>query len=197
VLAAAHAKRVRADYSTLARFVRDFLEAQLKGRVIAAQHLATRHRDAPLGAAPHVEFVAKGAGPPPAPPLAAFAGARLPTPRELRPLLARDGATALAALLRRLHAAAGPAGAATIYHPILGFALVYELGEQGKADDARTLGRVWADFVPEFLGEFLAIGGFYGGRGNRDFARSCFERLLLLDPENAEAKRSLAALGRN
>jgi hypothetical protein len=166
-----------------------FLDATLERDTTARDLLASAHRDAPLGPGPHVEFAAAGAtAPAPWEP-----GSTVPpTPRQFRPLLAALGGTETAALLEFFHPSHP---AAPIFHPVFAFALIYELSVERKDDDARALGAVWRRLVPDLVDTFVALGDHYSRDGQRgEYAARCYSSLLLFDPDNAAARRKLAAL---
>lgn len=184
--AQAHAGAVRQGYEALCVYVLRFLEAELKGDKPAQEYVATQYRDTPLGGTmPHVEYLAPGVSGPPA----YQEGDRaLPTPRQLRPFLREHGVEKTTALLKRVRQenAASP-----LLHPVFAFALVSELLDQGKNQEARAFCQFFQEGQVSVVAMLLSMGDLYSRLGAKDSAASSFRKVLTLDPTNASAAEKL------
>jgi hypothetical protein len=177
---------VKSAYEALCTYVLHFLDAELKGDAAGKKFVATQYRDTPLaGAAPHVEYVPPGdTGAEPY----AENSAQPPTPRQVRDFLRKHGSAETVALFRRFQK---DAPAQPIYHPIFGWALVSDLLDQGKTQDAVGFRDYYRESGPEFGGMFLEWGQIFLRGGRKELARDFFKKVLLLDPSNREAADKL------
>jgi hypothetical protein len=185
----AHAAAVRQDYEALCVYVLRFLEAELKADKRAQDYLATEYRQTPLGGSPpHVEYAPVGVtGAPPY----REGDPHSPTPRQLRPFLREHGVQKTIALLKRVRK---EDPGSPLFHPVFAFALVYELLDRGKNRDGIALHGFYREAGHDTVKMFASHGDSYSRRGGRDFAASCFRKVLILDPGNADAAKKLADL---
>jgi hypothetical protein len=179
---------VRRDYDELARFVRLFLDAKLKGEGDGLARAVARFADTALGGEePHVELVARGASAPP--PFDPARGAI--TPRQLRPFLAEQGAEETLGLLELY---AEEETRAPVLDVTFGFSLLHDLLAEGRADEARTLAPLYARVAPELVEYYRWMGDNYTDAEKRPFVRRCLEAALLLAPGDAKLRAALEAL---
>jgi pimeloyl-ACP methyl ester carboxylesterase len=173
---------VKSAYESLCIYILHFLDAELKGDAAGKKFVATQYRDTPLaGAAPHVEYVPPGVtGAEPY----AEDGSLPPTPRQVRDFLRKHGSAKTVALFRRFQK---ETPTQPIYHSIFGWALVSDLLNQGKTQDAIVLRDYYRESGPDFGRMFLEWGQLFQGWGRNESARDFFKKVLLLDPSNREA----------
>jgi hypothetical protein len=185
----AHAAAVRQGYEALCVYVLRFLEAKLKADKRARDYLATQYHQTPLGgSAPHVDYVPEGvAGAPPY----RVGDPGSPTPRQLRPFLRELGVQKTIALLKRVRK---DDPTSPLLHPVFAFALVDELLDRGKNQDGIALCGFYREAGHDVVKMLARHGDLYSRRGARDFAASCFRKVLVLDPGNADAAKKLADL---
>jgi len=167
----------RAGYTRLCRTIRRFLDEYLKDSPSAEPAF-------------DVERMAVGRG---APRPRRDDAVGPPTPREVRPFLAQHGRDATIALLRETHAKQPDP---PVFHHIFAASLIYELHATGRDEDAKALGAVFRELVDDLIGTFAAQGDFFAKLGSNEYARGCFESILLLDPEDARAKKMVEELAR-
>lgn len=176
-------------FKAICEYVLTFLDAHLKKQPQAIASLEKSHRDARPGAEPFAEHVPVGTSVAEA---YSLASSEPPSPRQLRRFLAEHGLDSTLALLDRFWSKDAPA---PIYDGIYGFAWVYELFEQGETAAAKALSKRYDQFIEGGLKPTFSIYCNLGHRvGHRDFARACFERFLVIAPENADARQKLASL---
>ncbi|HEX5272434.1 MAG TPA: tetratricopeptide repeat protein, partial [Gemmataceae bacterium] len=173
---------VSAAYEALCDYILHFFDAELKGDAAGKKLLATQYRDTPLGGAePHVEYVPPGTtGPEPY----REGGRRPPSPRQLRYFLHEHGRDKTLAVLRRFRKEAP--GQPT-EHPVFGLALVGELLDQGKTDDAVAFRDYYRESGFDCGKMLLEWGKAYLRQGRTALARDYFKKALVLDPSNGEA----------
>lgn len=188
---AARVKAVRTGYEALCVFVLRFLDAQLKRDAASNEFLAKQYRDTKVGGAmPHVEFAPVGES---AARLYEETASEPPTPRQLHRYLQEHGGQKTIAVLNRFRKEEPEH---PIYKPIFGFALVFELLDQGKTKDATALrdyfrqGQDGVD-IAKMLYDF---GNHYKQVSGTDFAASCFRKVLQLQPDDARAANALKEL---
>ena len=177
---------VKSAYESLCIYILHFLDAELKGDAAGKKFVATQYRDTPLaGAAPHVEYVPPGVtGAEPY----AENSSQPPTPRQVREFLRKHGSAKTLALFRRFQK---DSATQSIYHQFFGWALVSELLDQGKTQDAIVFRDYYRESGPEFGGMFLEWGQIFLRGGRKELARDFFKKVLLLDPSNREAADKL------
>jgi predicted dienelactone hydrolase len=173
---------VKSAYEFLCDYVLHFLDAELKGDAAGKEFVTTRYRDTPLtGAAPHVEYVPPGVtGAEPY----AENSSQPPTPRQVRDFLRKHGSAKTVALFRQFQK---EAPTQPIYHQIFGWALVGDLLDQGKTQDAIAVRDYYHEFGVDFSERFLEWGQIFLRMGRKELATDCFKKVLLLDPSNREA----------
>lgn len=180
---------LRQSYTALCRYILGFLNAYLKSDQTARERLKSEYTTTKLGGSePHVEIALPGvAGPPPY----QDGEARLPTPRQLRPYLRKEGVEKTVALLRRVHEE-------TPTHPVLHnvffLALIYELLNEGKTQDAIAITAFADEIHPNFKRIFGTMGDFYVRTKRLELATDYYKKALLLDPANTEIARKLREL---
>lgn len=171
---------VRQRYTGLCETVLQFLDAKLKGSLVPLSNPS-----------PHfsIEAVAAGVtGPAPY-----VLSQEPPTPRQLRELVDRNMAKAIEAILQfgKSHPKA------PIYDGQLAFAVVDHCLERGDVKSARQFAAVLKKVKgQEIVGAriYLAWGRIYTSNGFKSEAVHSFEKALMLDPANKEAKDGLAKL---
>ena len=151
---------VKSAYESLCVYVLRFLDAELKGDAAGKEFLATQYRDTPLaGAAPHVEYVPPGVtGAEPY----AENSSQPPTPRQLRDFLRKHGSAKTVALFRRFRK---DSPTQPIYHQVFGWALVGDLLDQGKTQDAIAFRDYYREFGVDFGEMFLEWGQIFTAHG--------------------------------
>jgi hypothetical protein len=181
---------VKSAYESLCTYIFHFLDAELKGDAAGKKFVATQYRDTPLaGAAPHVEYVPPGVtGAEPY----AENSSQPPTPRQVREFLRKHGSAKTLALFRRFQK---DSATQSIYHQFFGWALVSELLDQGKTQDAIVFRDYYREFGPDFGKMFLEWGRLFLGWERKELARDFFKKALLLDRSNREAADGLKKVG--
>lgn len=177
----AHAHRLAGAYRMLCAGVVAFLEAELRDDPDARAALARLEGNPVGGAAPRLERMPRGARAPP--PWDESLG-RAPTPRQLRYVLNERGAAATRALLERYltHDGANP-----IYtEGWFAYALLFELVQRGRPDDARELYAFYRDLHPDLMSTVAAQVEAFTRFGYPDYARAALETGRVLEPERAE-----------
>jgi hypothetical protein len=181
---------VRSGYESLCVYILGFMDAELKGDAAAKQFLAARYRDTPLaGAAPHVEYVPPGTTDPEP---YGEKSSQPPTPRQLRYFLRKQGSDKVIAVMRRFQ---DDSPRQPIYHPVFGLALVAELLDQGKPRDAVAFSDYYRASGIDCGKMLLDWGKTYLRLGRKGLAVDYFNKVLLLDPSNAEAAEKLKEAG--
>jgi hypothetical protein len=180
---------VKSAYESLCIYILHFLDAELKGDAAGKKFVATQYRDTPLaGAAPHVEYLPPGVtGAEPY----AENSSQPPTPRQVRDFLRKHGSIKTVALFRRFQK---DSPTQPIYHRIFGWALVSDLLDQGRPQDAIVFRDYYRESGPDFGGMFLEWGQIYQRIGRKELARDFFRKALLLDPSHREAADGLKKL---
>jgi pimeloyl-ACP methyl ester carboxylesterase len=181
---------VRAGYKALCIYVLRYFDAYLKGDAAGKDFLAKQHRDTKLGGAdPHVEYVPEGTtGPDP------YKGNEdvPPTPRQLRLFLREHGVEKTVALLNRFQKTEPTP---PVLSPIFGFALIYELLDQRKNEDAIAFRNAYREGGTDIVCKMLmSHGDLYMRLGSKKWAADFFKKVLALDPDNAEAAKKLKEL---
>jgi predicted dienelactone hydrolase len=181
---------VRSAYESLCVYVLRFLDAELKGDAAGKEFLEKEYRDTKLsGTAPHVVFMPVGrTDPDPYP----EHGSQPPTPRQLRRVLREHGGEQTIALLRRFRK---DASAEPIFHPGFGLALVGELLDRGKTQEAIAFNSFYREFGVDIGKMLLSFGEAFLRQDRRSLARDYFKKVLVLDPSNREAAGKLKELG--
>jgi hypothetical protein len=177
---------VKSAYESLCTYMLHFLDAELKGDAAGKNFVATQYRDTPLaGAAPHVEYVPPGVtGAEPY----AENSSQPPTARQVRDFLHKHGSAKTVALFRRFQK---DSPMQPIYHQIFGWALVSDLLDQGKTQDAIVFHDYYRESGPNFGERFLEWGQIFLRWGRKELATDFFKKALLLDPSNREAADKL------
>ena len=172
----------RSAYTIVCECVLDFLDAYLKGDQNKRRALVKKFESNPLGGtAPRIRLLARGvSGPVP------FQdGSKMPPePRQVRPLLAKRGADSTIAILKSYHE---KEPSAPVFQTNFGFALVYELLENGQVPEAIAFHRMYRSVGQDLVKKFISSGDSYLRHGAKTYARHYFESALTLDPENSEA----------
>ncbi len=172
----------RSAYTIVCECVLDFFDAHLKGDLNKKRALIKKFESNPLGGtSPHIRLLARGiSGPEP------FQdGSKMPPePRQVRPLLAKRGVDSTIAILKSYHE---KEPGAPVFQGSFGFALVYELLENGQVQEAVAFHRMYRWFGQDLVKKFISSGDSYLRRGAKTRAQKQFERARLLDPENGEA----------
>jgi hypothetical protein len=184
-----HLTAVKSAYESLCTFILHFLDAELKGDAASKKFVATQYRDTPLaGAAPHVEYLPPGVtGAEPY----AENSSQPPTPRQVRDFLRKHGSAKTVALFRRFRK---DSPTQPIYHSIFGWALVSDLLDQGKTQDAIMFRDYYGESGSDFGGMFLEWGQIFLRIGRKELARDFFKKVLLLDPSHRKAADGLKRL---
>jgi dienelactone hydrolase len=177
----AHAWRLASAYRALSAAVVAFLEAELTDDPVARAALARLERNPLAGAAPRLERMPRGAR---APPLWDESVGRAPAPRQLRPVLAERGAPAMRALLERYLAHDGSNPVYT--EPWFAYALLFELVQRERPDDARELYAFFRTVHPELMALASAQIAAFTRIGYRDYARAALATGQALDPARPE-----------
>ncbi len=107
-----------------------------------------------------------------------------PEPRQIRPLLAKQGVNSTIAILKAYHE---KDPGAPIFQGNFAFALVYELLESHQDQAAVAFGRMYRSFGQDVVKSFITAGDSYLRFGDKGRAQEYFERARTLDPENGEA----------
>jgi hypothetical protein len=107
-----------------------------------------------------------------------------PEPRQVRPLLAKRGVDSTIAILKSYHE---KEPGAPVFQGSFGFALVYELLENGQVQEAVAFHRMYRSFGQDLVKKFISSGDSYLRHGAKTRAQKQFERARSLDPENGEA----------
>jgi hypothetical protein len=180
---------VKSAYESLCTYILHFLDAELKGDAAGKNFVATQYRDTPLaGAVPHLEYVPPGVtGAEPY----AENSPQPPTPRQVRDFLCKHGSAKTVGLFRRFQQ---DSHTEPIYHHIFGWALVSDLLDQGKTQDAIVFRDYYRESGPDFSETFLEWGQIYLRSGRKELASYFFKKALLLDPSNREAADKLKEL---
>jgi hypothetical protein len=186
----AELEATRAGYKALCGYILRYFDAHLKGDARCKESLEKQYTSTPLGGTePHVEFVPEGATGPN--PYKGDEGAP-PTPRQLRPFLREHGAEKTAALMKRCQKSEPTP---PVLSPIFGFALVYELLDQGKRDDAIKLCEVYRQDGKDIIHAMLkSHGDFLARSGSKDSAAEFYKKALLLELDDAETTKKLKEL---
>lgn len=187
VLLADDAGSARRGYDVVCRGVRAFLDAHVRGTPDALHEMRATLDSQPSGPSlqllpvgpSHVPEYREGAGP--------------PSPRQLRAILAEQGADAVTRLLEQ-HAGSGAAVLAKGH----AFALLYELHAR---EDDRGFERVWKFYKtihPDLFRSFVAQAELFdrleaGGR-RLEYAKTCCLIALRLDPQHEQAAAILDRL---
>jgi predicted dienelactone hydrolase len=177
---------VKSAYESLCIYILHFLDAELKGDAAGKKFVATHYRDTPLaGAAPHVEYLPPGVtGAEPY----VENSSQPPTPRQVRDFLQKHGSAKTVALFRRFQK---DSPTQPIYHLIFGWALVSDLLDQSKTQDAIAFRDYYRESGPDFGKMFLEWGQLFLGWGRKELAADFLKKALLLDPSNREAADKL------
>jgi hypothetical protein len=185
----AHLAKVRSGYESLCIYILRFLDAELKGNAAGKKFLATQYRDTPLaGVAPHVVYVPPGIT---GPEQYVEDNSQPPTPRQVRGFLRKHGSAKTIAVFRRFRK---ESPTQPIFHPIFGWALVSDLLDQGKTQDAIVFRNYYLESGVDCGGMFLEWGKIYLQLGRKDLARDLFKKVLVLDSSNKEAADKLKDL---
>lgn len=176
-------------FQAICEYILAFLDAHLKETPEAIASLEHRFLDTRLGPEPHVEHVAVGTTLPEA---YSPASSVPPTPRQLRRFFDEHGLEATLALLEQYWSKGTPNA---IYDPTYGFVWVYELLGRGEAQAAQALFRHY-DTAPGdgVRREFLRYCDIMQLLSLEEMARDCFERFLIVDPQNADVQEKLQNL---
>lgn len=181
---------MRRSYESLNRYVLFFLQAWLDSDPAARENLVRLGEDVELGGEGHVEVVAVGAeGPLAYDPESSV----LPSPRQLRAHLREHGSEQTISLLRRVQES--DAGHPAL-HLVFAYALVCELLEAGRVDEARHLVAFTGERDPSFRETFVSNGDEYFRFGRIEYAQQAFRMALQLDPENEYAATRLREIER-
>ncbi|MBX3117561.1 MAG: hypothetical protein KF784_00730 [Fimbriimonadaceae bacterium] len=116
-----------------------------------------------------------------------------PGPRDIRPLIAKNGAVETGKLLQRYK---DQIKVAPIYDTQFAFALVFQLASDSKDADAKTMFAAYRDAGVDAAKALLSNGSFAKRFGMLEFAEKCFRILLMVDPGNKEAADELKAMGK-
>jgi pimeloyl-ACP methyl ester carboxylesterase len=177
----------QASYEALCEYVLAFLETRLRGDPSRQAALDAKYQvNAIGGSLPHVERIAVGATA--APPYRDAAG-KPPEPRQVRAVLKERGPEATMAILKAAHQKAADA---PVFHSSFGIALVYELLEKGRKQDAVAFHQLYRSFDAEFRRPFFYLGKSYLKLGMKTRARDFLEKAVALDPGDAEAAEQLS-----
>jgi hypothetical protein len=177
---------VKAGYTSLCDYILTFLNAELKGEAKAKDNLVTRYRNTKLGSMEaHVEYAPEGCNSPEA---YAATSSQIPTPRQLRYFLSQHGCDQTIALLRRHNEESSDA---PIYHHVFGLALVGDLLDQGRKQDAVSFRDYYRNLGIDCDKVLLAWGNTYLRLGNKRLAADFFKKVILLDASNTEAVNKL------
>ncbi|MEM1001048.1 MAG: hypothetical protein AAGH46_00190 [Bacteroidota bacterium] len=120
-----------------------------------------------------------------------FNSNKLPTPRQVWKMVRSNNTDSLMFTLiqfKNIHSG-NP-----IYNDIFAFALISQLIEEKKLDDARQLFSFYEKEKIPVTKRFISLGKFSIMLQNEDYAKRCFSNLLKLDSDNQEAKKELKRL---
>ena len=179
-------KRVEDCYRRLCEFTLGYFDANLKGnRRTLAQLEKTYSTTVVGGTLPHVEVVPKGTTTIPD-----FDPEKpgIPTPRQVRPLLAKIGPEKVAEIIRSKYEKSNPA---PIFNPVFAYALEFELFKQNKGKDAEILHAAYSSVKVKTAQMFTTQAWFGDVTKNYAFAEECLKMLLTLEPEHGEGKKML------
>jgi hypothetical protein len=184
--AVANLKTIEASYARLCEYVRFYFDAKLKGKSEDLGKQTATYSNTQLGGdLPHVELVPKGVATPPE--FLAESG-RLPEPRHLRGLIAKQGAAKTVEIIRAAHAKDPKA---PIFHPIFVYSLQYDLFKTNRNDDAKSIYTAYTSLDIK-AGEMFVNQAWFGDvTKNYAFAEECLNMLLTLEPNHAEGKKML------
>lgn len=177
-------------YESLCNYMLQFFNAELKEDAVAKKYLEKQFRDTKLeGSEAHVVYVPEGvSGPEPC----LKDSPKPPTPRQLRYFYREHGATATVALMRRSRKESPKS---PIYHQIFGLALVGELLDQGKTKDAIAFNEFYRECDADCAKLLTGWAKVYVQFGRKALARDYLKKVLLLQPNDAEAAAKLKELG--
>jgi len=179
----------QASYEALCEYVLAFLDASLRGDASRQDSLDATYRHSNVGGnVPHVERIAAGVT---AAPAYQDVPGKPPEPRQVRALLKDRGPEATMAILRAAHEKSPEA---PVFHSTFGIALVYELLEKRRTQDAVAFHRLFSTFDPDFRKPFFNLGKSYLKYGMKTRALDFFEKAAALDPDDAEAAEQVKAL---
>ncbi len=172
---------VGSRYRQVARNVRRFLDGYLQADSASLTTLRGRGVGPIGGPEPHVEYVPRGVSSPP--PYAANER-RPPTPRQFRPMLEELGADSTITLLGgwRRTGTISP----ILDAPTFATALLFELVEQGRRDDAVALYGFFEDVHPDLIRQFLRWYDVFESIGDVTTANVWLGIARVLDPTNPE-----------
>ncbi len=188
----ASASATRASYTALCEYVRMFCDAHLKHDAAAVRDLATRHTDTPVaGAGLRAEHVARGVHQPDA---ATISDNAPPTPREVRPLLDRDGSEALIATLRHWK---DDSRGATLVDATFLVPLLSELVHAGRIAEARALFDFATEDGTDLIGRMHIWFDFYVQNDRRRYIEWFLDVTTALAPEHPDVQRWRAFLEEN
>ena len=171
----------RSAYTIVCECVVDFFDAHLKGDLNKKRALIKKFESNQLGGtAPHMRFLARGiSGPEPF-----KTGSEIPPdPRQVRPLLAKQGVESTIAILQAYHE---KEPGAPVFQGNFAFALVYELLENHQVQEAVAFHRMYRSFGQDLVKKFIISGDGYLRFGAKIRAEQQFEKARTLDPENGE-----------
>jgi hypothetical protein len=180
---------VKTAYESLCVYILRFLDAALKDDAAAKAFLERQYRDTKLdGVAPHVVYVAEGCtGPEPY----TEGNSQPPTPRQVRSFLREHGSAKTIAVFQRFRQ---EAPTYPIFHPVFGLALVGELLDQGKTQDAIAFHNYYRESGVDCAKMLLDWGKTYLRFGRNSLALDYLKKVLLLEPSNREAADKLKGL---
>ncbi len=186
----AELEAARAGYESLCESILDFFDVYLKDPSIERKRrLREKHGGNKLGGtAPRVDYVPAGVT---GPESYREGSDSPPTPRQFRPFMTARGVEATIALMKRWHETDA---AAPILSRDFGDALVEELLDQGRNQDAIAFYRLYGGFDKRFLGTMTRRGDRYLRFGAKEGARKYFQKALILDPADAVAAERLKSL---
>jgi pimeloyl-ACP methyl ester carboxylesterase len=182
--------RVRAEsgvvwdrHAQICKVTGDFFDAKLRGQAAAfEERIRLNAIRGFVSDETHLESEPVGTSGP------SLTVVRVPTPRQMRPLLKAEGASRVAERLKE----ARPTD--PIMYTVYAFALTFQLAQDGKVEDGRILYNAYVAAKVDASQQFLGQGEMYQRFGRLDFARMCFKNLLALDPENEKAKKGLESI---
>jgi acetyl esterase/lipase len=182
-------EQARASYTAICEYVLTFFDAYLKGDSSQRARLVKPSAKNPLGSLkPHVDHMRVGAT---AAPAFRDAPLAIPTPRQIRNVLAERGATATVSLLKRCHK---HEPTAPVFYSELGFFLVDELLEKRRDKDAAAIYRFYGSLDPPFLNIYERAADLRRRYHQDAAARESYMKALRLDPQNKGAAAGLKAL---
>lgn len=177
---------VMPGYEALATDVRRFLDGYLKGDSVSLAALRYRSEGQIGGQIRHVEYVARGVA---SPPEYVADGSRPPTPRQFRYVLKELGANSTVALLRQW--AATGVVSPVLETPTFAVALLYELVENEREQEAATFYEFFQRIHPSLIMEFLRWYDVFEQIGDGT-GRHWLGIAEVLDPSNPEVVRRSA-----